>query len=304
MKHNETTAIAISFMSENDITDVKVEVSPELQGIASVSPSTFDEIIARQSYDLTINMVVPEGRLGEINGDIKILSLVKECTGVSKTKASVVSFSSNNIETNVSVYSDNNDNDVTVNVTNNIDNTNVNVISTTDTDEEGCCEEQYSIIPCPFQIKLLVRGPYDDDRMCLFEEGVGKTIVQFGEAIRSDKDEAKATAGPVYVQIPSGMYDITLMSYDDHGGHGGQNQLNEQWRIVLRNVYGGIIAETSAIRDLPELDDLIIETVAVKFQVPDGVFSVEALHDEYPTKTSANSIVPVCALFEESDECN
>lgn len=135
--------------------------------------------------------------------------------------------------------------------------------------------------------------------VCPFEAGPGKTVVVFNKKlIRSDKHESDAFVGPLLGYVPAGTYDITLASYDNHSGHGGQGQPEEQWYLILDDLNGDTIATTSAISDLPENDDQIIEKVETGFTLDEDVFFATAYHKAYPDHHNPNSITPLCALFE------
>ena len=138
-----------------------------------------------------------------------------------------------------------------------------------------------------------------DENVCPFEEGEGKKVIEFsGPFIRSDESAADATRGPVFGFVPAGTYDITLASYDAHSVHGGQGQLKEQWHLILNDIHGGAITTTSAISDLPEDDDQIIEMVETDFVLTEDVFFGTAFHDAYPDDSNVNSVIPLCVLFE------
>lgn len=123
-------------------------------------------------------------------------------------------------------------------------------------------------------------------------------IVFNGEAIRADRSEARAMAGPFSVRILPGSYRVTLISYDNHADHsGGPVQDREQWRLTLHDSQGATVATTSAISDLPEDQDWLVETVDDDLALEEEVSTVTAKHIAYPDN-NPNSITPVCAVFD------
>ena len=135
---------------------------------------------------------------------------------------------------------------------------------------------------------------------CPFKDGDGSTVIEFNELISSNQNEAYATAGPISNFIPAGTYDITLVSYDSHSVYGGGGQFEEQWYLILDNENGELITTTSAISDLSDEDDQIIETVETDFVLSENVFFTTAFHNAY-LDSNGNSIYPLCAVFELED---
>ena len=62
------------------------------------------------------------------------------------------------------------------------------------------------------------------DGSCTLSQKSGRTIVHFNEHLFADRRLSKAQAGPVNVSLPEGDYKVTLVSYDNHSGKGGQTQ--------------------------------------------------------------------------------
>ena len=119
-----------------------------------------------------------------------------------------------------------------------------------------------------------------------------------GESIRADKSEAKSITGPFPAQILPGTYRITLVSYDNHIEHSDVVvQEKEQWRLILSGSQGATVATTSAISDLPEDQNWLVEIVGETLALEQEVSTVTAKHDAYPDD-NPNSITPVCAVLD------
>ena len=107
-----------------------------------------------------------------------------------------------------------------------------------------------------------------------------------------------ATGVKVSVDVPAGIYDIRLTSWDIHVDEDGsvqETQPAEQF-FVRGYVGGSQVWQSGAISDLPDMENLLTETVGVGVSVP-TLDVVEPFHAAYPDRSSPNSIQPVCIAF-------
>ncbi len=138
---------------------------------------------------------------------------------------------------------------------------------------------------------------------CGYGEQEGRTIVHFpssGKKLVSSQDENSARTGPVPFVITAGTYDVTLVSYDGYEGRQNISQPRESWFLFLRSS-GVTFAETNASGDVPDmvLEARVATLVNTNFVVSERVDTVEAYHAVYPDTSSANSVFPVCAVFDK-----
>jgi len=96
--------------------------------------------------------------------------------------------------------------------------------------------------------------------------------------------------GPMSVAVPAGTYRVSWASWDDHAGHGGQGQLNEQWYLEI----GG--ATSVDTEDIPEDQDAIQGVLGTNLVVPTDASSVTVLHGGPPD--TVNSVYALCATLE------
>lgn len=120
----------------------------------------------------------------------------------------------------------------------------------------------------------------------------GGTVVEFGQMIRSDRNESKALAGPIPVVITAGEYDISLTSYDDHSEKDVQAQDQEEWYVIFR-AGEDVVAVSGTIPDLPEEQNWLTEQVNSRLSIPRDVDNVIAKHAAYPDP-GIHSVIPSC----------
>jgi len=130
----------------------------------------------------------------------------------------------------------------------------------------------------------------------------GRTIVDFNQTsadypMVANGSAAQAQRGPVATTLPTDNYKVTLVSYDDHTGKGGQGQTQERYFLKLINSGGSTVASTNSISDLAENQDWLTEQVETNFNIPQTVTSVVAFHTVYPN-SGFESIYPICAAFD------
>ncbi|KAA3660304.1 MAG: hypothetical protein DWQ04_19795 [Chloroflexi bacterium] len=116
--------------------------------------------------------------------------------------------------------------------------------------------------------------------------------------VRSDLGLSDAQLAPVVVEIPPGTYQVILGSYDEHVPSDVGSQPREEWYLQLLNATDVQIAETSAIRDIPDDVNEIVEIVDEQLVLTDTVSVVVAQHAAFGDATNANSVFPDCAIFQ------
>jgi Tfp pilus assembly protein PilX len=110
--------------------------------------------------------------------------------------------------------------------------------------------------------------------------------------------------------IPSGAYNVTVVSYDQHSSKRGQIQPEEQFHLLLYSTLDGSgpVITTPNISDLPQFCEQLTETVAAPPGIPppagppviitSSILSVRVEHpDTSGPPVNANSILATCALF-------
>ena len=128
---------------------------------------------------------------------------------------------------------------------------------------------------------------------CPLSSQSGRTIITFNGATLNPN----AKLNPVLVSIPSGTYDITLVSYDDHAAE-TSTQPNEQWYVIAKNSSGAPVAVSGSIADLANGQDMVTQTVNTDFRVSSAIASINAYHIVQDGSTEPNSVVPLCAAFD------
>ena len=136
---------------------------------------------------------------------------------------------------------------------------------------------------------------------CNYEAQEGRTIIYFDESkIYSSRSEDEAKIGPIAVDIPAGKYNVSLVAYDgDHDRDEKAPQSDEIYKVILENGCG-VVAETNATEDL--LDSVLEATydgvVNTDFILGEDITKITAFQVAYYDNTTANSVVPVCAVFD------
>jgi hypothetical protein len=101
--------------------------------------------------------------------------------------------------------------------------------------------------------------------------------------------------------IPAGNYSIAGTTWDDHSGHGGQGQQEEQMYVQFQNSGGGVVAQTGFSADIPENSDSINSTLSGGMYIGDGVTRAVAKHKKGGTAKNAESVYPICIKLNRLD---
>ncbi|MBW1834113.1 MAG: hypothetical protein JRI62_04800 [Deltaproteobacteria bacterium] len=147
---------------------------------------------------------------------------------------------------------------------------------------------------------------------CTLEQMEGRTIIQLGSSSLCSPNEVDGCVGqsdPIsdFPLIPSGIYDVTLESFDNHLSKPNQSQLNENYFLRLFDKNNDKIVDTNAIDDLPDGSNILTQTVNTNLFVGDAIGTIVAIHfcDESTSNNcaaSSNSIEPVCVAFDLVEE--
>ena len=121
----------------------------------------------------------------------------------------------------------------------------------------------------------------------------------FNGILRSDRNARRAEIGPFDMSIDPDVYEITLVSYDDHFSKPGQIQSREEYYISFFDSAGDEVRRTSAISDLPDDEEVHIEVTDPFMEIPAGITEIRARHVMYDFDLNLgvdnpNSINPVC----------
>ena len=122
-----------------------------------------------------------------------------------------------------------------------------------------------------------------------------RVVIQFDALLGNPDNDLAAESAPVAINVAAGTYAVTLQSFDDHAGHPGQIQNNEQW--FARFTAGGTV-DSGVIDDLPDDQNVINQQVGtVEFQSPaTQVLARHALAEgAFP---SPESITAVCVALD------
>jgi glucose/arabinose dehydrogenase len=125
--------------------------------------------------------------------------------------------------------------------------------------------------------------------------------VEFPEdVVLTTRKQSDNSFGPLEVNIPSGTYNITLVSFDDHIEQPQEeDQTQESWFLQAENEKGDIVFESNAISDLPEAQNILEEHVEEHVEITQDITGLSARHVvDVGESETAESIGPVCAAFD------
>ncbi len=138
--------------------------------------------------------------------------------------------------------------------------------------------------------------------VCPLAAAPNRTIATFSGGAVEHPNGPDSTTPPLNVNLPAGIYDITLASFDDHSDKGYQEQPFESWYVELRNASGTLIGTSDPVADIPDSEDWVIETVNSNFNLSSPVTEIVGSHIFY-AHPSWNSVIPVCAAFDNVTAC-
>lgn len=114
------------------------------------------------------------------------------------------------------------------------------------------------------------------------------------------------SSGLIDVAIPAGAYTVTLVASDHGVDRAAQQQMFEQFFVRLFDADGNVVYQSPPTDDIPDTETAVTDTVDDLALVPVDVASLEALHVafEIGNQETANSVEPVCAVFDETPSAN
>lgn len=157
------------------------------------------------------------------------------------------------------------------------------------------------------------RGNYDnvcgetpEPLSCPLEETEGSQVINFVDLndpsiIRSDMSASDARSDSKSLTLSPGAYKVSLASYDNHDDKSGQTQPNEQYFVEL-DLTSGSSVNTNSIYDLPDNQNYLNQIVNGELVLSSTTTSATAVHTVYPDDSNPNSVVPLCAKFEQLEE--
>jgi hypothetical protein len=139
------------------------------------------------------------------------------------------------------------------------------------------------------------------ERACPFDAQAGRIVVEFPEdVVLTTRKQSDNSFGPLKVNIPTGTYNITLVSFDDHIEQPKEeDQTQESWFLQAENEQGDIVFESTPISDLPKAQNLLEERVEEHVEITQDITGLSARHVvDVGESETAESIWPVCAAFD------
>lgn len=140
---------------------------------------------------------------------------------------------------------------------------------------------------------------------CPYTASTNTYVVEFPTVQPIFQNAGSNHTAPVSVNIPKGDYDVTFVAWDDHSGHGGQNQYYE---VYYLNLYtnGVYFQNIGRSLDIPEGQDSTINIAEGSDSIASGlpfitirenITSVVASH-LHPGIGNWQSVYPICVKFE------
>jgi len=122
----------------------------------------------------------------------------------------------------------------------------------------------------------------------------GPHVVSISSELLLAWDAARSMAGPVDFSLPSGIWDVWAVSYDNHSDKSHQVQLQEKW--YLQGLSGtSLVFATPSTPDLPETVDQATFFLG-SVSVPSAINNIKAIHTAYPAN-EPHSVAPLCVAF-------
>lgn len=135
---------------------------------------------------------------------------------------------------------------------------------------------------------------------CPISPKAGRVIADFGgKKLLSNSTLADAQTNLFSANVPAGMYDITLVAWDGYAGRELASQAFETYKV---NMYANVtlVGTTNATTDLADnvIEATRVDKVNSRYVLPTAISAVQAKHSAYPNNTSANSLYPICIVFD------
>ncbi len=148
----------------------------------------------------------------------------------------------------------------------------------------------------------------DIDTVCPLENKENRTIIGFPESWHFSHLNARHpennSRGPLdlFNRPENGLYDVTMVSFDNHDEKSGQHQPEEQWFFKAFDKNGNSVFTSDSIDDLPENQNRLTQQVHTDVEITSEVHSV-SVHHKLPVDSgnNINSISPLCIAFDKTD---
>lgn len=152
-------------------------------------------------------------------------------------------------------------------------------------------------------IPITVTAPDPVKPACPYSPQDGRTIVEFDPAsyIISYGSAASAMTNAFTTSLAAGVYSVILVGWDGYSTRASTDPVQPDERYYAQLENGGtVIAYTNASSDLADgvIEDTNDEQVQTNLIVSSAVTEVRAVHAAYPNSSPANSVHPVCAVFD------
>ena len=129
---------------------------------------------------------------------------------------------------------------------------------------------------------------------CPLTAGNGSYIVNFpSTVIVSNTGTSFANEVSTNTNLPAGSYTVTAVTWDDHSGHGGQNQPKEQLFFQFYNSNGSSIGTTGKTNDIAENADSVTTSLG-DITVGSSITKMIAKHAWRGQDTKFQSVYPIC----------
>jgi hypothetical protein len=138
-------------------------------------------------------------------------------------------------------------------------------------------------------------------RTCPLGPQAGRVVVPFPEdLVLTTTRQSENSFGPLTVNVPAGIYRITLVSYDDHAEQPPEeDQKQEAWFLQAQSVEGDVAFESNPISDLPRDRNLLVERVEQRVRIIQDITRLSARHIlDVGGSETAEGVGPVCAGFD------
>jgi len=137
---------------------------------------------------------------------------------------------------------------------------------------------------------------------CPLTAGSDSYIVNFPSTVLvSNIGTAFATEVSVNANLPAGNYDITAVTWDDHSGHGGQNQPKEQVFFQFYKADGSHNGITGNTNDIPENVDSVTTVLGNNMSIASAITKITAKHSHRGQDSRYQSVYPICIKMSRTD---
>jgi LPXTG-motif cell wall-anchored protein len=130
---------------------------------------------------------------------------------------------------------------------------------------------------------------------CRLTADSGDVIVPFGMQIMSNAGTRTAT---VNANVPAGTYNLIAETWDNHSGHGDQNQHYERVKFTGKNSSGATVFTSTPTNDIPANTNWMVTNLNTNLVLGSAVTSITVSHNHIGT-SNYQSLYPVCLKFQK-----